>query len=76
LGDNIKMDVGCIRCKIEDLVGLAQDVVHCQVAKTENKERIRVNHREKITKYFRIGGRELKRSDRVEGRRKRNTIES
>jgi hypothetical protein len=30
------MDVGRIKCKIENLVKLAQDVAYCQVAKEGN----------------------------------------
>jgi hypothetical protein len=51
LGVNIKIDVGCIRCKFEDIVGLAKYVVHCQVANEGNKERMG-DHKELITRNF------------------------
>jgi hypothetical protein len=41
-----------IRCKTEDLVEMTQGVVHCQVAKKENKERMGVDHKEKIKRNF------------------------
>jgi hypothetical protein len=74
-GDNIKMDVGCIRRKIEDIFELAQYVVHFQVAQKGNKERMGVAHKEKIKEILRIKGRELNRNDRKEGRLKRKAMQ-